>query len=307
VKNRPLGGMLLVVAATLAFASMDTTIRGTGASVPVLLLIWTRYAFQAASMAVWLALDPRRRFRPAHPRFQAGRGALLLTTSMASFFGLQYMPVPEFSAISLLTPVFVTLLAAWLLQERVSWPRGLLVACSFAGALVVIRPGSGLFGWAALLPLACAIAYAFFQVLSRHYAALDDPLVTHFWTGFTGALLCTPILLLGLPDLPARVAGLSLPQGALMLTIGALGTFGHLLLVVAFRFAPASRLAPYHYAQLLWAIALSWLAFGHWPDPPALAGMVVIGACGAVAAWLAWRSAGQRATIAPPTEGPLAP
>jgi drug/metabolite transporter (DMT)-like permease len=298
LSNRPLAGMLLVLAATLSFASMDTLIRGTGVVVPVLLLLWARYAFQAVSMALWLARDRTRRFRPAHPRFQAGRGALLLTTSLASFFGLQYMPVPEFSAISLLTPVFVTLLASWLLREQVSWPRGLLVAASFAGALVVVRPGSGLFGWAALLPLACAVAYAFFQVLSRHYAALDDPLVTHFWTGFTGTVLVTPVVLLGVPDLAARVASLSAAQAGLMLAIGALGTFGHLLLVVGFRFAPASRLAPYHYSQLLWAIALSWFAFGHWPDPAALVGMAVIGACGAVAGWLAWRSAASAAARA---------
>lgn len=304
VGDRPLAGMALVTAATLSFTSMDTLVRATGAVIPVLLLIWMRYAFQATSMAAWLAFDRTRRFRPARPGFQAARGALLLTTSILSFFGLQYMPVPEFSAINLLTPVLVTMLAAWLLHERVSWPRWALVAFSFAGALIVIRPGSGLFGWAALMPLACAVAYAAFQVISRRYAALDDPLVTHFWTGFTGTVLFTPVLLLGLTDLPARLAALGAAQWALMLVIGAFGTFGHLLLVVAFRYAPASRLAPFHYSALLWAIVISWLVFGHWPDPAALAGMAVIGACGVISAWLTWRAAGADARRAAAVEAP---
>ena len=122
-------GPVLTVATLLAFT---VTAHGqVTATVTVFVL--------TIVMAVWLLRSRTSGFRAAHPRFQALRGVLLLLTSSASFFGVQYMPVAEFTAINMLTPVVVTLLAGWVLHERVSLPRWLLVCGGFAGALIVIR------------------------------------------------------------------------------------------------------------------------------------------------------------------------
>ncbi len=75
---RPGLGVLLILAMTVCFASMDSLIRKLGGLLPVLLLLTTRYAFQALAMALWLAFSRRHRLRSAHPRFQALRGSLLL-------------------------------------------------------------------------------------------------------------------------------------------------------------------------------------------------------------------------------------
>ena len=289
----PLLGLVLMLLATLMFAGMDTVIRHANAFAPALLLITLRYAFQAVVMGVWIASSQRLSFRAAHPRFQVVRGALLLTSSVCAFFALKFMPVPEFTAIGMLTPVLVMLLAAAVLREHVTALRWVLVAGSFIGALIVIRPGSGLVGWAALLPLCGALALASFQILTRRLSGLDAPLTTHFWTGLTGTALILPVLLWAVPDLPAVLAQLSASQWGLALAIGFLGTFGHLLLIFAHGQAQASMLAPFTYAQIGWAVALSWLAFGTWPDAMAVTGMAVITLCGAANAWLNVRSAQQ--------------
>jgi drug/metabolite transporter (DMT)-like permease len=286
-------GLALMLLATLMFAGMDTVIRHANVFIPALLLITLRYAFQVVVMGVWIAADHRLSFRAAHPRFQVVRGALLLTSSICSFFALKFMPVPEFTAIGMLTPVLVMLLAAAVLRERVTPLRWVLVGGSFMGALIVIRPGSGLVGWAALLPLCGALSLAVFQILTRRLSGLDAPLTTHFWTGLTGTALILPVLLWAVPDVPGVLAQLSAPQWGLALAIGLLGTFGHLLLIVAHGQAQASMLAPFTYAQIGWAVALSWLAFGTWPDALAVAGMTVITLCGAANAWLNVRSAHQ--------------
>ena len=299
--SHPLLGLALMLLATLMFASMDTTIRHANAFAPALLLITLRYAFQAGAMALWIGADRRLSFRAGHPRFQALRGALLLTSSACAFFALKYMPVPEFTAIGMLTPVLVMLLAALVLKEQVTPLRWALVAGSFGGALIVIRPGSGLVGWAALLPLGGALALASFQILTRRLSGLDPPLTTHFWTGLTGTALILPVLLWAVPDMPAVLVQLSAAQWGLALMIGFFGTFGHLLLIVAHGQAPASMLAPFTYAQIGWAVALSWGFFGTWPDTVAIAGMAVITACGAANAWLNVRSAQQaRLSALPP-------
>jgi drug/metabolite transporter (DMT)-like permease len=282
---RPALGITLIVLAVACFAAMDTTIRALGATLPVLLMLTGRYVFQATLMALWLGTSRRHGFAAAHPRFQLLRGALLLATSALSFFGLQHLPVPEFTAINMLTPVLVTLLAAGVLKERVSALRWALVCCAFAGALIVIRPGSGLFGWAVLFPLAGAFTYAGFQVLTSRLAGADDPFTTHFWTGFVGSAVLVPLLLAGPVDVAGTLARVGWGAGWL-LVIGALGTFGHLMLIVALGVAPTATLMPFAYAQIAVAALLGWLVFRHLPDGWALAGMAVIAACGAASAWL---------------------
>jgi drug/metabolite transporter (DMT)-like permease len=290
----PLAGVLLIVTMGAAFAGLDTGVRWLGATMPVLLILAWRYATQAVVMAAWLLIDRRHGFRPAHPRFQLLRGSLLLATSGFSFFGLQHMPVAEFTAINMLTPVLVTLLAAWLLRERVTPGRWALVGLAFGGALVVIRPGSGLFGWAVLFPLACACTYAAFQVLTSRLSSLEDPLTTHFWTGLVGAAIVLPVLLASGTDIGAALGAATPRQWAVLVAVGLLGTGGHLLLILAFRLAPASTLMPFVYTQIGSATLAGWWVFDRLPDAAAWAGMAVIAVSGAATAWLNVRAADPR-------------
>ena len=288
---RPGLGIALVVLMSVCFAGMDTTVKHLGQFLPVLLVLWVRYAFQASAMLLWLVRSGRAGLRAAHPKFQAVRGLLLLTTSAMSFFGVQQLPVAEFTAIVMLTPVVVTLLAAWLLHERVSALRWALVVGGFAGALLVIRPGSGLFGWAVLFPLAGTLCYAAFQVLTSKLSALESPFTTHFYTGAVGTLALTPLLLASGIDVAGALDAATGSQLALMVGVGLLGTVGHLLLIFALTLAPTAALMPFTYVQILSAAFFGWLVFGQQPDGIGWVGMAVVAGCGAGSAWLNVREA----------------
>jgi drug/metabolite transporter (DMT)-like permease len=284
--QRPGLGIGLVLMMGACFAVSDTLIKYLGGWLPVLFLLWARYAIQAGTMAVWLARQGWRGFATAHPRFQWMRGALLLVTSGMSFFGLQLMPVAEFTALGMLTPVVVTMLAAWVLREPVSRMRWALVCGGFAGAVIVIRPGSGVFGWAAIFPLLMALCYGCFQVLTSRLASLESPYTTHFYTGFCGAVLVTPLLLLHAGDYLAAAQAVPPAKLVLVLGIGLFATVGHLCLIFAFGHAPMATLMPFIYTQIAFALGVSYLVFRHVPDGWAWVGMAVIAACGAVSAWL---------------------
>jgi hypothetical protein len=148
------------------------------------------------------------RLSPARTALSAAPRQPLLATSALLFFGCNTCPLAEFTALGMLTPVFSTLLAAWLLREAVSPLRWALVGGGFAGVLIMVRPGTGIFGWAAAVPVLMAICYAGFQVLTRKLATLEDPYTTHFCTGFIGTLLLTPMLVLrAAPRSPRRCRG----------------------------------------------------------------------------------------------------
>lgn len=282
--HHPLAGIALVVAASACFSALDTTTKYVSASVPLLMALWFRYFFQAAAtaavvlptrgMAVW-----RTRRLPYHLL----RGVLLLVSSLLAFASLRYMPVGEFTAIVMITPLVITLLAATMLKERVSPLRWALVAGGFLGTLVIIRPGGQAFTWASLLPIALVASNAAFQVLTSRLARTEDPVTMHLYTGWTGTLIASlalPYVWTTLPD-PWLWAGLCF--------MGLMGTVGHFFLILAYYRAPAARLTPYLYTQIAFAMLGGLIVFSHVPDRWSLAGIALIAFCGAAGAWLTVR------------------
>ncbi|GAA4334834.1 DMT family transporter [Variovorax defluvii] len=282
--ERVLAGIGLVVLATACFATLDTASKLSTTSVPILMAVWFRYAFQAvATTAVLLPRHGMTLLRTRHPRYHILRGALLLISSALAFFSLRYMPLAEFTSILLIAPLVITLLAALTLKEQVSPLRWVLVAGGFAGTLVILRPGGEALSWAVLLPVGLVLTNAWFQVLTSKLTRTENPLTMHFYTGWVGTLLAS----LALPFVWTALPGWQ--WWALLCLMGFMGTVGHFILILAYQRAPASTLTPYFYAQIAFAMLGGWLMFAHVPDRLSLVGIAMIAVCGAAGAWLTVR------------------
>ena len=269
-----------VIAAVACFATLDTTTKYVSLSVPVLMALWFRYVFQAvATTLVVLPYMGRSVLRTEQPKLQFLRGILLFLTSLLAFFSLKYMPVGEFTAIVMITPLIITLLAATSLGERVSPLRWALVGGGFIGTLIIIRPGSEAFSWTMLLPLGLVATNASFQILTSKMARTEAPLTMHFYTGWIGTLLSSVIL----PFVWTPVTSGWLWAG--MVLMGVTGSVGHFLLILAYARAPAATLTPYLYAQIGFAMLGGWLVFAHVPHSWSVLGMVLVALCGAGGAW----------------------
>lgn len=279
---RTLAGIAILLLATAFFSVTDTAAKYVSvAGVPLLMALWARYTFQAiATTLVVVPMGGWSVMRTRQPLFHALRGLMLVTSSGLVFLSLKFMPVGEFTAIMLIAPLVLTLIAGTFLKEQVSPLRWALVCGGFVGTLVIIRPGGESFTPAYLLPLVQVVTNCCFQLLTIRLARTEDPLTINFYTGWVGALLATPLLLLDWdPHLPAWLWGL-------LVAMGVSGAVGHFLLILAYRRAPASTLTPYLYAQIGFAMACGWVVFGHVPDGWAVLGMGLIALCGAGGAWL---------------------
>jgi drug/metabolite transporter (DMT)-like permease len=275
LKSREGGGILLIVVVTMSFALLDTATKHTIQFVPLLMLLWFRYAFQALlTFALRFPVQKKALFATPNPRFQALRGVLLLSTSLCSFFGLQFLPVGEFTAMVMLSPMVATAMAAWILKSHVSQLRWMLMSLGLVGVLLVVRPGGQVFGWALLYPVVLVTTYAWFQVLTSRLSGDENPYTTHFYTGLVGALVMSPTLLW-----QWRTEAL-LSYWHWFVVIGFLSTFAHLMLIRAFNRASAVVLTPYLYTQIAFATLLGWLVFDHMPDAWAWVGIAVIATSG---------------------------
>ncbi len=266
---------MLIVIAALAFAALDTATKHATTLAPVLMLLWFRYLFQAVvTFILRFPVQRGKLFATRNPRFQTLRGVLLLITSACSFFGLRYLPVGEFTAMVMLSPLVAMALAAWVLKNNVSYRRWLLMAAGLCGVLLVIRPGGQVFSWALLFPVLLISAYGWFQVLTSRLSGEENPYTTHFYTGLVGALAMSPIVVF------SWSTEALLAHWVWFMLIGSLGTFGHLMLIRAYLRASAPVLMPYLYTQIAFATLSGWLVFDHVPDSLAWLGIAVIAASG---------------------------
>ncbi len=289
----PLAGIAFAILAVACFATLDTTTKYISASVPVLMALWFRYAFQAVATTLYvLPTMGRRVLYTQHPKFQLLRGLLLLSTSVFAFFSLKYMPVGEFTAIVMITPLVITLLAATTLGEKVSALRWVLVAGGFTGTLIILRPGGSAFSWSMLLPLGMVLSNAWFQVLTSKLARTEAPLTMHFYTGWVGTLVSS----VALPFVWTQLGAWQL--WAALCLMGLMGTVGHFFLIQAYTRAPAATLTPYLYSQIGFAMLGGWLVFSHIADATSIMGMALIALCGAAGALITMHEARVKAQLA---------
>lgn len=271
------GGVALVIAACACFATLDIGSKVVSATVPMMLVLWIRYVMQMVFIgAVLVPRSGGAPFATRHPLLQVVRGLLLMVCSMLAFLSLKHMPVGEFTAIVMISPLLVTLLSAVTLKEPVSLLRWSLVSGGFVGAMMVIRPGSDAFNWVMLLPLLLVLANAAFQVITSKLSATDAAGTTHLITGLVGLVWSS----LALPFF--WITPESAFIWAILLGLGVLGTVGHYFLIVGYSRAPASSLTPYLYTHIAFATLGGWLVFAHVPDGWALIGIALITLCGGV-------------------------
>ncbi|HKX42864.1 MAG TPA: DMT family transporter [Burkholderiaceae bacterium] len=277
------GGVAFIFAAVACFGALDTSSKIAASAVPVVMAVWVRYLTQAVVTGV--VLWPRQRsalFRTGKPGLQFLRAVLLVASNALAFLSLAHMHVGEFTAIVMLTPLLLTVVAALALRERVSWRRWACVGGGFAGTLLVMRPGQGIFQLVLLLPLFLVVVSTAFQLLTSALAKVDSPGTIHFYSGLGGLALTTVAL-------PFAWRAQPVEMWMVMGLMGVLGTLGHFFLIVAYTRAPVATLTPYLYLQIPFAALGGWLVFKHVPDAWSLWGIGTIFACGVFGTWLTGR------------------
>lgn len=274
--RHPHFGALFLVMSNGLTATVDAAAKYMSPSLHGVQVVWGYSAAITAIVLVYAAFRPeplRRAFATRRPLLQLGRGAMLFVTISMLFVALAYLPLADVIAISFAAPLFITVLAAPLLSERVGPHRVAAVIAGLAGVAIVMRPGAGMFEWGALLALASALFFAFFQIATRVLAATESPFTTLLYTGI-GTLACSSVAV------PFFWAPISAFEAGVFVVIGALGVGAHLCMIRAYAFTQASFLAPFNYAKLLWAVALGYVVFGDVPRLNVVAGSVVIVASG---------------------------
>lgn len=196
------------------------------------------------------------------------RGLILAAGITSIQFALRSEPIADVFAAFFIGPIFSYILSVFFLRERVTWLRSALMALGFMGVLLVVRPGlggsSGLF-----FAVFAGLCYGAFLTTTRWLSTLAPPVALVFTQLAISTVMLAPFGLAHLPAFTPSIAGLTLLSGLFSM-------LGNLLLLYAYRIAPATQLAPMVYFQLIAATGLGWAVFSDLPEILTWVGLVVV-------------------------------
>ena len=274
-------GIPLMIATTFVFAMQDGISRHLAGEYNVLMVVMIRYWFFAAFVIAVAARKEgsvREAAKTDQPVLQIFRGLLLATEICVMVAGFVFLGLVESHAIFAAYPLLVAALSGPVLGETVGWRRWAAIGVGFAGVLIILRPGFTVFSPAAMFPMASALMFALYGLLTRYVARKDSAATSFFWTGVTGAVAMTAVGIWFWEPM-SRVDWYWM---ALLCVTGALG---HFLLIKTYEVAEASAVQPFAYLQLVFASALGLLVFGETLENNVAIGAAVVVCAGLFTFW----------------------
>ncbi|MFT4959418.1 MAG: drug/metabolite transporter (DMT)-like permease [Paracoccaceae bacterium] len=273
-------GIILMLATTLVFAAQDGISRHLAGEYNVLMVVMIRYWFFGAFVIAIASRSGglRRVAHTTQPILQMFRGALLAGEVCVMVLAFTVLGLIESHAVFTCYPLLIAALSGPILGEGVGWRRWVAIGLGFIGVLVILQPGMAVFDPAAIIPLASAVMFALYGLLTRFAARKDDTATSFFWTGVTGAVVMTAVGVWFWEPMSG-------PDWGWMSVLCVTGVLGHWLLIKCYDVAEASAVQPFAYFQLVFAAILAMTFFGETIRANVALGVAMIVGAGLFTLW----------------------
>lgn len=281
IKQNERLGVFLMVITTIVFASQDGLSKYLATEYNVYMVVMIRYWFFAAFVMTISSRKPggvKQVAKTKTPLLQIFRSLILVTEMCVTILAFTLLGLAETHAIFASYPLIIAMLSGPILGEHVGWRRWLAICVGFFGILIILNPGNGIFSPYALVPLAGAILFALYGLLTRYAGQYDNSSTSFFWTGIVGCIAMTAI---GLNFWDP----VSQADWSIMLILSASGMLGHFLLIKCYEVAEASAVQPFAYLQLIWASLIGVIIFGEQITTNVLIGACIIVGAGLFTLW----------------------
>jgi len=292
MQNRLALGIVSLCLGVLVFSLQDPLVKAVSASYPVTEVMAIR---AIVALPILIAVVQADVGLSALLSKRFGLLTLRAFTQFSSYtvyyLAIAALPLADAVALYFMAPLFIMALAGPYLGERVSGKTLATVLIGLVGVVVMVRPGAGVFDWAALLSLGSAFLYGFSQLMARRVGATESATVMAFYQNgayLTGAIAVALVFhLAGIthaahPSIEFLVRPWvwpTMPDFLKMAACGFVASAGMILLSQAYRMAPANRVATFEYTGILWSPLWGFLFFAEVPrETTVLGAALIIGA-----------------------------
>ena len=262
-------GTLLLALTYLFFSVMELTAKELGQSFNPFQIVFARYLSQLIILILIFNKRSILHLKSQYPLLQILRGSLLLVTTCFMFSGLAYLPFAENIAIYMIGPVITTILAFFILKEKISFLQIIVVIVGLIGAIIIADPNSQSFNLAIIFPFLAALCFAFFTISTKFLNSSDSNQTTLLFTAITGTFLSAPFIII-FWKWP------SLNETILMFCLGLLATIGHFFFIEALKVINASFAAPFVYLTVMLAAFWGYIIYNEVPNQNTIIGAFLI-------------------------------
>jgi drug/metabolite transporter (DMT)-like permease len=289
MQNRIFLGVFSLCLGVMVFSLQDPVIKAVSGRYPLMEVMAIRSIVALPILLIIVHKDVGlRALISPNFRLLGLRAAILFASYTAYYLALAALPLADAVALYFMAPLFIIMLAPPYLGEHIAWQSMVTALVGLMGVLVMLRPGQGVFEWAALLSLLSAGLYGFSQLMARKLGSTESSTVMTFYQN--GAYLAGAAILgftlpaIGMenvthPSLQFLMRPWIWPTPndfLLMASCGFIASAGMILLSQAYRLAPANIVATFEYTGILWAPLWGFLFFAEVPQGPTIAGAALI-------------------------------
>ena len=267
-------GCAAMLGSTVLFSLMHVCVRYLSADLHPFEIAFFRNFLAMIFLLPLILKSGGELLKTNHINWHMFRACLNVVAMLMFFYALSITPLAVVQALSFTAPLFATIMAIFILGEKVRLRRWMAIAVGFTGVLIIIRPGAQPIELGALLVLGSASIWALTMIVIKRLSNTDSPLtITTYVTIFLSILSLVPALFFWV-----------WPHGSQwgwLLFAALTGTLGQLLLAKAFAYAETSIVLPFDFGKIVWSASLGYLFFGEYVSVSTWIGAVVIfsGAC----------------------------
>jgi drug/metabolite transporter (DMT)-like permease len=282
-----MGSAIALRLAAAVFATLlGFCVHGASKSADTAQVVFLRAVLSIPPLLLWAVLTGHGAdLRPNAPGKHVLRGILGGVTMGLNFYALAQLPVTSAQTLSYLTPVLSIPAAVILLGERLTMNTVIAVALGFAGMIAMLYTAAANpdWGWPELSGMIAGILSAFLMALTRvqiRTMTATEPVMS--------IALSFAVIVSIMGGAAVLLTGWTPMTQGLWFWLGAAGLLGaatHIAATESVARAPVSRLAPYDYSGLVFAVLLDFVLFAHLPGPWGWVGIVLIAAAGLMTAF----------------------
>ena len=279
--NNAKNGILLIILATLFFATMDGVSRYLAETYNVFVINMIR-SWVLAILVISISLRKKNGLKKVittkQPYIQFIRGILLILAILIGVYSFTTLGMVQTHSILSSFPLIVVAFSGPILKEKIGIQRWMAVLFGFIGVLIILNPADFIISFDALLPVAGAFVLGFYTILTRKVSETDTSETSFFWGAMVG---CAVMSIIG----PFWWEPIFFKDWTLMALLCILSTAGHFLLIKAYENAEASVLQPFTYFQLFFASIIGIYIFNDKVTLSIFLGGSIVVASGIFAAW----------------------
>ena len=292
--NSKLLGISCVILAHVFFTTQDMAIKFISGDYALHQVMMTRSIVAILfTLLIFVPIDGGFKYlRTQRLGLHLLRGFGIVIANLCFFTALISMPLAEVKAIFFIAPLLITALSVFLIGEKVGLRSWIAVMVGLLGVIIMLRPGSGFFNPASILPLVAALAYALVQIMTRKIGENEKASTMAFYIQLNFVAVSG---LMGLTFGDGHLADPSQPtlnylfrpwtvpswgDGMIIIGIGLINGLAAYFISQAYRISKAGIVAPFEYVALPCTIFWSITVFGDWPDIVSWLGIVLLAGAG---------------------------